>query len=148
MKCRYSYCKHNGEVNKEEAIKEGNSYFHKDCYEEKQLKQKIEEYYILNMPQCTLQLLRKVIKQLIHEKGNEAKYIMFVLEYIYNNKKPINNPFGLVNYCNDERIKNEFKKSIIKKQYEKMNKSIEIDISINKNGYKYKSTNKKITDII
>lgn len=148
MKCRYSYCKHNGEVNKEEAIKEGNSYFHKDCYEEKQLKQKIEEYYLSNMPTCTLQLLRKVIKQLIHEKGNEAKYVIFVLEYIYNNKKPINNPFGLMNYCNDERIKNEFKKSIIKKQYEKMNKSIEIDISINKNGYKYKSTNKKITDII
>ena len=148
MKCRYSYCKHGGEVNKEEAIKDGNSYFHKDCYEEKQLKQSIEEYYISNMPSCTLQILRKVIKQLIHEKNNEAKYVMFVLEYIYKNKKPINNPFGLMNYCNDGIIKSEFKKLNIKKQYDEMNKSIEVDISVNKNGYKYKPSNKKITDII
>ena len=148
MKCRYSYCKHGGEVNKEEAIKEGSSYFHKDCYKEKQLKQQIEEYYLSNMPPCTLQILRKVIKQLIHEKNIEAEYMLFVLNYITNNKKPINNPFGLANYCNEGRVRSEYNKIKIREQYNEMEKPSEIDISTNKNGYKYKPTNKRITDII
>ena len=83
MKCRYSYCKHGGEVSKEDAIKEGGSYFHKDCHKEKQLKQQIEEYYLSNMPPCTLQILRKVIKQLIHEKNMEAEYVFLVYVLIY-----------------------------------------------------------------
>ena len=41
MKCRYSYCKHDNEVSKEDAVKEGNSYYHKDCLEEKTIKQQI-----------------------------------------------------------------------------------------------------------
>lgn len=148
MKCKYSYCKHGGEVDKNEAMKEGNSYFHKDCYKERQLKKQIEDYYLTNMPTCALQLLRKVIKQIIHEKHIEAKYLKFVLEYIINNKKPINNPFGLINYCNDGRIKDEYNKIKVREQYREMNKTNDIDISINKSGYKFKPNNKRITDII
>jgi hypothetical protein len=148
MKCKYSYCHHGGEVEKEEAVKIGNSYFHKDCYHEKELKQQIEEYYLNNMPSCTLQILRKVIKQLIHEKNNSADYILFVLEFIHKNNKPINNPFGLINYSNDYKLKNEFKKITIRDEYNKTINTNKLNTSDDSIVFTYTPTNKKITDIL
>jgi hypothetical protein len=149
VKCKYPYCKHNGEVSKEEAIKVGNSYFHKDCYHEKQIKQEVEEYYLNNMPSCTLQILRKVIKQLIHEKNNSADYVLFVLKYIKNNNKPINNPFGLINYCNDFKLKNQFDKELVKEKYKEINNLNEFNIDKeNEVKFTYKIDKKKLTDIL
>ena len=148
MKCKYSYCKCGGEVEKVDAIKIGNSYFHKDCYNEKQLKQQIEEYYLKNMPSCTLQILRKVIKQLIHEKNNSADYVLFVLEFIHKNNKPINNPFGLANYCNEGRLKTEFKKITIRDEYNKTINTKKLNTSDDNIVFTYTPTNKKITDIL
>jgi hypothetical protein len=148
MKCKYSYCTHGGEVKKEEAVKIGNSYFHKDCYHEKELKQQIEEYYLNNMPSCTLQILRKVIKQLIHENNNPTNYILFILEFIHKNNKPINNPFGLINYSNDYKLKNEFKKITIRDEYNKTINTNKLNTSDDSIVFTYTPTNKKITDIL
>ena len=72
IKCRYSHCKHEGgQVEKEDAIKDG-GYYHKDCHKEKSLKQEIEAYYITNLPQTAIQLLRKVINILLYENNYEA----------------------------------------------------------------------------
>lgn len=147
MKCRYKYCKNNNEVEKENAIKEGGSYYCKECYQEKQNKQKIEEFYLRNMPQTTLQLLRKVIKQLIHEKKFESEYVLFVLEYINKNNKPINNPFGLLNYCNEGSILNLYNKQLINKKYKEIKSDI-TDYSRDKVKFTYKPNNKKWTDLL
>jgi len=149
LKCRYSYCKHNNEVNKEDAVKEGNSYYHKDCLKEKQLKSEIESYFLSNMPSTTMQLLRKVIKQLIHEKHYSAEYVLFVLKYIKNNNKPINNPFGLINYCGDNRIYTLFNKQEINKKFKEIDMGTEyIPKEESEVKFTYKNSNKKITDII
>ena len=148
MKCRYSYCKHDNEVSKEEAVKEGNCYYHKDCLEEKTIKQQIEEYYLNNMPSCTLQILRKVIKQLIHEKNNPARYVLFVLNYIHKNNKSINNPFGLASYCNEGRLKTEFKNKEISIKYKEVKKDLDDKLNINEMKFNYKPTTKKWTDLI
>lgn len=148
MKCRYKYCKCGGEVDKDEAIKEGNSYYHKTCIKEKQLKQDIEDYYLSNMPQATLQILRKVIKQLIHDKGMSAEYVLYVLKYISNNHKPINNPFGLINYCNDKRISDLFEKQITINKYKKIKEQKEEIIEIREMNFTYKKPNTKWTDLL
>lgn len=149
MKCKYSYCKYGGEVDKENAIKVGNSYFHSDCYHEKELKRHIEEYYLKNMPPCTLQILRKVIKQLIHEKNNSADYVLFVLNYIHKNNKPINNPFGLANYCNEGRLKTEFNRQLINEKYKQINKENKLNIDTeNEVKFTYTISKKKETDIL
>lgn len=147
MKCKYSYCKNNFNVEKENAIKIGNSYYCKECYEEKQTKQQIEEYYITNMPSTTLQLLRKVIKQLIHEKGLNSKYVLFVLKYIHINKKPINNPFGLLNYCNEGRMVDLYNKQITNMKYKEIKDNIN-SITEEKVDFKYKPNIKKWTDLM
>lgn len=108
MKCRYGVnCKHGGEVDKEKAIKVGSSYYHKECIKEKENKKSIEDYYVENMPAASIQIIRKVIKQLI-QNGKDSEYILFVLKFIHINKKPINNPFGLINYCNDKRMEDKY----------------------------------------
>lgn len=45
MKCRYKYCKHGGEVNKEDAVVDGNAYFHPDCYRAKMAMKEILSIY-------------------------------------------------------------------------------------------------------
>lgn len=146
MKCRYSYCKHGGEVDKSTAVKEGNSYYHKDCLNEKLLKTEIENYYIQNMPSVTLQLLRKAIKQIIHEKGISAELVLFALHYIKDNNKPLNSPFGLTYYCEDNKIQDLYKKQKINQKYKEMNINNNFDIK-NQVNFTYKR-NKGIKNII
>lgn len=147
MKCRYKYCKLGGEVDKNIAIKEGNAYYHKECLCEKHLKEEIETYYINNMPPCTLQILRKVIKQLVHEKNFEAEYILFIEKYIKQNKKNINNPFGLISYCNDGNLSELFKKEKIAKEYNKIKKENN-DLEFKDFKFTYKPPKNKWTDIL
>lgn len=150
MKCRYGdNCKFDGEVKKEESIKEGTAYYHKECLEEKKIKVKIEEYYLENMPQTTMSLLRKVIKQLIRDKGYEASYVLYVCEWIVKNRKPIRVPFGLINYCTNDYIYQEWNKKKINLEYKKMQEEkVEIE-NCDTPSFSYKPTSKKkITDLI
>lgn len=147
MKCRYGdNCKFGGEVSKEESVKEGNAYYHEECLKEKKLKKEIEQYWIDNMPPATLSVLRKVIKQLLNNKS--AEYVLFVLKYINNNKKPINNPFGLINYCNDLRLENEFKRIITNKNFQQIKKNIVENKDNNKVTFTYKPINNNHMNII
>ena len=150
MKCRYKYCKNNNQVDKSEAIKVGNAYYCKECYKEKTLKQQIEKYYLDNFPQTTIQILRKVINELLYKNNYEAEYILFILEKIYNNKLKLNNPFGIKSYCNEGRNIDEWNKIKINKKFNKMKRQFnQYDIK-NDNivHFTYKSNNKKWTDII
>jgi hypothetical protein len=148
LKCRYSYCKHDGEVLKDEAVKEGNCYYHKDCLEEKTIKQQIEEYYLANMPSTTLQILRKVVKQLVHEKNTPADYVLFVLKYININNKPINNPFGLVNYCSDYKLKNEYSHKNATNKYKDIKNNIINNIDDKEIKFTYNSDESKWLKIL
>ena len=150
MKCRYKYCKHGGEVDKSIAIKEGTAYYHKECLYEKNMKNKIEEYWFNNFPNVTISILRKVMNQLINDNKIDVDYIMFTMKYIRKFNKPINSPFGLLNYCNDNNIKQSYKKEIINKKYNDMKDKIDsVEISSEEVKYTYKPKNiKKITDLI
>ena len=138
LKCRYNFCKNGNEVEKENSIKVGNSYYCKECYEEKSTKKMIEDYYLSNMPSCTIQILRRVIKQLVNEKNISARYVLFVLKFIKNNNKPINNPFGLLNYCNDNRLYLEWLKKESNKEYKNIKNDIENNIEKTEVKFTYK----------
>lgn len=147
MKCKYNHCPNNNEVEKEVAIKEGNSYYCKECFEEKSQKRLIESYYLENMPQATLSVLRKVINQLIYTNKYETEYILFILKKIHNNNLKINNPFGLVNYCNDGRNIGEWNKKKINKEFQNVKDKI-VQYDNNELDYKYKPVSKRWSDII
>lgn len=147
MKCGYGKnCKHGGEVDKDLATKVGNKYYHEDCIHEKEGKIEIEKYYLENLPPTTLPVLRKSIKQLL-EKGMSVDYILYVEKYIVTNNKPINSPFGLVNYCLDYKLKNQFEKEEINKKYKELETSDENYVA-EEVTFTYKPSNKNMFDII
>ena len=75
MKCGYNNCKHGGEVSKEEGIKIGTRWFHKECAKEKELKKEIEDYWFKNInPGTVIQILRKAINDLA--KLYDTDYIL------------------------------------------------------------------------
>jgi hypothetical protein len=148
MKCRYKYCKNDGNVSKEDAIKENGAYYCKDCYKEKSLKQQIEEYYIDNMPTTAIQLLRKVINQLLYTNNYEAEYVLFILKKIHISKSKINNPFGLGSYCNEGRNITEWKAKKVNEEYKAIKDNIISDNKEEGVKFNYKPNNKKQTDLI
>ncbi|MGL5649271.1 MAG: hypothetical protein ACRDDY_15635 [Clostridium sp.] len=149
MKCRYKFCKNNNEVSKKDAIKESTAYYCKECYQEKQNKKAIEEYYSVNMTSCTIQNLRKAIKQIVNDKGFDSEYLLFTVKYIKEHNKPINYPFGLLNYVNNLDIKRAWKTYQEKEDY----KEIKDDILNSEDKekevkFQYKNNNKELFKLI
>lgn len=147
MKCGYSKCRYGGIVEKEVAEKVGNRYYHKECLNEKNLKLQIEKYWQENFPQSTLVILRKAINNLIEKNGYDADYILYVMKWIKINNKIIRYPMGLVNYCNNVSLKDEYKNINIKKEYKKIKKDIKIE-EVDDFKFNYSPKIGKFTDII
>lgn len=148
MKCRYKFCKNNSEVSKEDAVKEGGSYYCKECHKEKTVKQQIEEYYTTNLPTTTIMLLRKVINQLLYTNNYEAEYVLFIIKKIHISKSKINNPFGLASYCNEGRNITEWKSKKIDIEYQAIKNEIIQSNDEDKVKFTYVPSNKKCTDLI
>ena len=148
MKCRYKYCKNNFEIAKEDALKINGAYYCPSCHKEKTLKHEIEEYYINNMPTTTIQLLRKVINQLLYTNKYEAGYVLFILKKIHINKLKINNPFGLGSYCNEGRNITEWKVIKTNEEYKSIKDKIIQNNDKEEIKFLYKEDNKKWTDLI
>lgn len=149
MKCRYKNCKLDNEVSKEDAVKEGNYYYHKECLREKNIKKEIVDFWNSNMPQATTMALNTAIKQLIDNRRS-AEYVLFVLQYIHKNKKPINSPYGVINYCNNTYLEKEYNDMVIKNRYKEMMLEDSEDYSTNENItiFTYKKQIRNIKNII
>ncbi len=145
MKCGSSCCKLGGEVSKDEAIKVGTRYWHKECLHEKEVKQEIEKYWLENINKGTvIQLLRKAIKDLCFLY--EADYIYYLLTSVKGKGINLSYPMGLKKIADDNRFKDEWSKIRIKEIYNK-NKTVDFKTSEDV-VFVYKKNNKRITDLI
>lgn len=105
MKCRYKHCKLGGEVEKEDAIKVGNAYYHKECRREIEHKKQIEElYYNRFKLQENIRQVRATINKYVSEYGTE--YILHIL----NQDIKLNSIYGVSYYLKDNRFKQSFEK--------------------------------------
>lgn len=111
MKCRYAHCKCGKEVEKNEAVKVGNAYYHHKCYEEKQNKRKILEIYkkYYNPTEGDM-MINKAINQVVHSKGFAPEYVLFVLCQTIRNKRAMNNIMALHYLVNDKDYLDKYKK--------------------------------------
>ena len=149
MKCRYTHCIHGGEVDKEEAVKEGNSYYHKDCLCEKQNKEKIQEiyckYYDTKEP---ISKIKKCINDLINKNIN-SEFILYCLCQYIRQGKPMRNIFGLTYIVSDPEYEKSYKKIKAQekiKNFKNNKKDIE---TVDQRCYTYKrKEKKKWSDII
>jgi hypothetical protein len=92
--------------------------------------------------------LRKVINQLLYTNNYAAEYVLFIVKKIHINKLKINNPFGLVNYCNDGRNIDDWAKQKANREFENIKNDILQYEEDNKVEFIYQPNNKKWTDLI
>lgn len=97
VKCRYSHCKHADEpLRREDAIKIGSVYYHRDCFEEKTNIHNIEKYYIDNFDsQPIIAFLRKTINSIVFTKNIETSFLLFCLQYAKKNHISLRSPAGM-----------------------------------------------------
>lgn len=146
IKCGYNNCKHGGEVSKEEGIKIGSRWFHKECAREKEVKKEIEDYWFKYINKGTvIQVLRKAINDLA--KLYYADYILWVVKSCKSKGIKISHPMGLKGLCSDNRFLDEWKKIKINKEYKKIKNEINVQTSEDV-MFKHIPSKKRITDII
>jgi hypothetical protein len=111
MKCGYKNCKLGGEVEKDNAIKVSNKYYHKECHEIVENKKKIREFYLEKInPKEVMVLLNKAINELIDTKNVDSNLLLYALNYSVDNNIKINSPFGMNYIVNNYKIKESYSK--------------------------------------
>ncbi|GEM_PF-557627 len=120
-KCRYNHCKHETkDVLASEAVKDGNRYFHKDCYKTKEEINKIIELFAEYInPNVVFAVLRKVVNNIVFNRGVDSGLLLFGLNYYIANKITLNYPQGLYYVIQN--------KNVIKGYKEKKNKEYLIE---------------------
>lgn len=125
VKCRYSHCKHGDEpLRREDAIKDGRSYYHKDCLDEKSNLHNIEQYYIDNFDsQPIMSFLRKTINSIVFNKNTDTGFLLYCLQYAKRNHIPLRSPAGMYYLIKDQKIIGEWKEQERKRNAEVLKKA-------------------------
>ena len=128
--CRYKKCKFPDRrlnIAEQDYVSVGRLYFHKDCYEEKEKEDRIEEkiradvqliknIWIENISNTVvLSQLYLEINKLIRERCIDSEYVIFVLDYCIKNHCNLRYPAGLKYYVDKQEIKDAFEKKHAKK---------------------------------
>lgn len=118
VKCRYSKCLHESqEMNKKDAIQEGNSYYHPDCFRTKEeIKEIIDLFAKYINPNPVYAQLHKVINTIVFDKGLGSEFLLFGLRYYITHKIPLNYPGGLYYVVQNKEVLRAYNKEKIKKE--------------------------------
>ena len=122
--CKYSYCLHeNKEIDKENAVKVGNAYYHSDCFRTKEdIKTIIRLFKEHINPNPVYTQLQSVVKNIIFTKKISSDFLLFGLRYYIEHKLPLNYPQGLYYVIQNKDVTNAYNKTKVKN----IKKSIEI----------------------
>jgi len=108
MKCGYNNCKFNGNVEKDIAIKFKKRYYHKECYNKKTKKRQI--YEVLKNQKFASKTINFALKQMVDDDNMDVDFLLFVTNYVIDNKEELNNPFGIKYYSQNYKIIDKYKK--------------------------------------
>lgn len=112
-KCKYQHCKEGGIVNVDDGVKDGEFYYHFQCYEKKYMKQKIFQAfcdYVTNEEHGFF--IKKKISDYIDKEDISPYYVYFTMYYIIKNKIPLKSIFGLGIVMKQQRVVNAYNKLI------------------------------------
>lgn len=125
MKCGYKYCKLGGEVAKEDAVKVGGRYWHKECSHERDIKTKIREYYQEHFnSREPVVAINKAISKYVHEQNYDVDYVFYCLKHKVKN---LNSLYGLSYTLSYKQNEKDFKKMVAKNTKIVYNQPIEND---------------------
>jgi hypothetical protein len=115
-KCWYVYCRFDGKVKSEDAVKEGTKYYHKECHRNFKNLKRIRELCLELDGTVVFARLNQVLLELITVRKIEIDYILFVLETLLEDNVEIHLPYGLSYKLNDFKMKKAYTQSFTKKQ--------------------------------
>lgn len=140
--CKYSYCLHsNKEIEKENAVRVGNAYYHSDCFKTKEDIKEIVNLFKKHInPNPVYAQLQSVIKNIIFTKGIQSEFLLFGLRYYIEHKIPLHYPQGLYYVIQNKDVANaynKFKTKEIKKSIEitKQSENQFAHVPIKNNGF-------------
>lgn len=108
-KCWYKNCKI-GKVANNEAIKIGNKRYHKKCYQDLEDLKKCRELYVEYINPAVVHVqLNSTINNLVNDKKIKPCYLLYVIEYIIDNKLEVKSVYSLHYFINNYKIKNSYK---------------------------------------
>lgn len=168
--CRYKNCKHESkELPKDEAFCNGNAYYHKDCWREKQeidakrkaendrKRKKIEDrkeiidlYFrnVDNHPMYTV--LQRDINYLLDKCNCPSDYLLFAARYAID-RGWWKHEHGIMYIARNDEIKEAYKKHLDKIGADKVRREMKENNTVKNRGisFTHKATIKKdITDLV
>lgn len=148
--CKYSSCLHESrEINKENAVKKGSSYYHKDCLQtQEEIKEIINLFKNHINPNPVYSQLQSVIKNIVFTKGLGSNFLLFGLRYYIENKIPLNYPQGLYYVVQNKDVVKAYQKKMADKAMSEFRQNQEIPENVT-TPFGYVNKRKQtITDII
>lgn len=138
-KCAFKHCKHQSQVLQEnEAVKVGNRYMHEDCARTSENMIKVRDVYYERISQeVVMKILVRVIQNIVLEKGIDAEYLVFAIEYAADNKIPIRSPYGLYYLVDNYKVKEAWKNKNIEKRVSEIKKEAEQNVIIDPQANKF-----------
>ena len=105
--CRYQHCQHETrELLRDEAVRDGRSYYHKDCFATREAMQKIVEFYVENFDKDPIfAQLKKICNELVFKKGYSPEYVLFTLQYAKKKSYNLHSPIGMYYLAKDYKIR-------------------------------------------
>lgn len=130
-KCAFPHCQHSScEIPRDEAVKVGARYMHKDCATVSEYMQKtVDLYYEQVSNTVVIKMLRSVLNNIIFKKKVDPKFLYFALDFAIKNKIPIKSPYSLHYLVDNSRIKDLWKKKAANEIVKQMQQEIEETIS-------------------
>jgi len=108
-KCRYKHCRHGDEpLLKTDAVKEGNLYYHKDCYKTREnIKQIIKVYTEKVDGNPIYAYLNRVINDVIFKQNTDSNFLLFAIKKATEpgSSWKVRNPQGIPYLAKDEKLK-------------------------------------------
>jgi hypothetical protein len=116
--CRFKNCIYDDKkLDKSEAIKVGNNYYHKECNEIKENIRLIVDLFTKHINSNVIySVLMRVINEIVFTKKIDSKFLLFGLKYYIQNKIPLNYPQGLYYVIQNKDVKNTYDKHLTKQQ--------------------------------
>lgn len=116
VKCHYKYCKNPEGLDPEIAVKDDNgSYYHLECFEKKEAKNKIFNAFCdyVRTKETGL-MIRRIISDWIDKQNISPVYVLFTMNYIIQNQIPLKSIFGVGLVMKQDRVIAAYKQCLEK----------------------------------
>lgn len=119
VKCKGKCLHEIKELEKTEAIRDGNSYYHPDCFKAKQDALEIINIWSKKVnPLCNFAQLRRAVNNIIYDKKVDSGMLLYGLKMYIDKKIPLHYPGGLYYIIQNHEVQEKYKEMQARKMRE------------------------------